>query len=1188
MAREASKNDFKGDYHLSQLNLTAMKSILRSAPMEGNAVSNQPTRVTLPMPDGSLEVFEVVNSPVMRPQLAAKFPEIQSFIGRSIKDPQHIARIGYGHKGFYAAFETEQGLIATSIYAEGQEEYYASYFIQKQEDSESPKCGYDDLEHAIEATPFGGIELTQEMKNQMSIGFRGDSEPVDLIVYDMAVACVGEFGQRQGGTVAAVMSDFNLALGILNMFYEQEMAIRFMLVPNNDILIFLDPATDNYSDVTNGGGLLQQNRVVLDGLIGHDNYDIGHVFTIGCGGGLAGVASGNTCTQNKGRGVTCFNSINIIGRVTNTMTHEVGHQFTAGHTWNICSDDLAGQRAGGSAFEPGSGSTIMSYQGACPGNNISGASGQYFHVGSLDQMFFHSRLGNGSTCPDIVSTNNNTPSLELPYPDGLYIPPSTPFELTAISEDPDNDPITYCWEQYNSGPAIALGMVFGSSPAYRSYDPTPNPTRVFPPMTTIVNNRFNQDDENLLIDYDRALNFRCTVRDNNPEVGGVQWEEVEFRVTTTADPFRVTFPTVTTTFEVGDYIEVKWAVANTDNNLINCQRVNVKLSIDGGFTYPITLAENVPNIGSRFITIPDNVTTSARVRVEAADNIFFDISNNNFIILPPSAPGYTLDVTPFTQQVCLPGGAEIDLITSSLLDYDSLITFEVNGLPNGAVSSFSSNPVMPSDGSILSLDLANVIEDDTFAIEIIAIAPGADTSYRTIYLEVVNNDFSLLEQLTPTDGEAGLSELPTFTWVASPNANAYDIEIATSPTFEASTMIDQASNIVGTSYAPATLLEKGTPHFWRVRPVNECGAGDFENSHAFHTETLSCANFSSNNVPVFIPSAGTPTIESELTLNQGGAISDLNVTNMRGQHNLVKHLDFFLVSPEGTEVLLMSDKCGNTQLFDLGFDDQAPTGVPCPPNDGQVHTPDSSLSLFNNENSEGTWRLKMVVNDNFGEGGALQEWGLQICSSVSLSAPFLVNNEKLAVKPGEGNPIYNDLLLSEDNDNTAEELIYTIVSNTTSGTVYLRNSPIGLGDEFTQSDIDNGDLRYAHNGNTAMTDAFQFTVRDGEGGWFGAPLFEIEIDENATTGTSELEAARQIRVYPNPAQQELNIVFLDNQRGELQLSLIDIQGRELIRQEAARSLNQLQLNISSLPVGIYFLRVQSDAASVTKKVTIQR
>ena len=80
---------------------------------------------------------------------------------------------------------------------------------------------------------------------------------------------------------------------------------------------------------------------------------------------------------------------------------------------------------------------------------------------------------------------------------------------------------------------------------------------------------------------------------------------------------------------------VTWDVANTDGAIVNCQRVNIRLSTDGGLTYPITLLANTPNDGSAFVTVPNALTNDARVRIDAADNIFFDISNTDFIIGAP-------------------------------------------------------------------------------------------------------------------------------------------------------------------------------------------------------------------------------------------------------------------------------------------------------------------------------------------------------------------------------------------------------------------------------------------------------------------------------------------------------------------------------------------------------------------------
>ena len=77
-------------------------------------------------------------------------------------------------------------------------------------------------------------------------------------------------------------------------------------------------------------------------------------------------------------------------------------------------------------------------------------------------------------------------------------------------------------------------------------------------------------------------------------------------------------------------MEVTWDVANTHLSPVNCSHVNIKLSTDGGFTYPHVLAAAAVNDGSQFVTVPDMITNRARIRVEAANNIFFDISNQDF------------------------------------------------------------------------------------------------------------------------------------------------------------------------------------------------------------------------------------------------------------------------------------------------------------------------------------------------------------------------------------------------------------------------------------------------------------------------------------------------------------------------------------------------------------------------------
>ena len=75
-----------------------------------------------------------------------------------------------------------------------------------------------------------------------------------------------------------------------------------------------------------------------------------------------------------------------------------------------------------------------------------------------------------------------------------------------------------------------------------------------------------------------------------------------------------------------------WDLANTDIAPASTANVKISLSTDGGHTYPYALAASTPNDGSQAVTVPNVATTKARVKIEAVDNIFFDISNSDFTI----------------------------------------------------------------------------------------------------------------------------------------------------------------------------------------------------------------------------------------------------------------------------------------------------------------------------------------------------------------------------------------------------------------------------------------------------------------------------------------------------------------------------------------------------------------------------
>lgn len=934
--KAVSRQSFPKEFKLFDLTINPLRQKLLS--ITGKNASKHSTFISLPNAEGNIEQYEVFEASNFEPGLQAQYPQIRAFSGKGITDRYATLKLSISPQGIQGmVFRTDKENEFLEAYSQDHS-VYAVFKSQRNKGQLAWTCSTDD--HSLMS------DVTAKLQGSNTSNSTSSSTG-ELKTMRLAQSCNGEYSNYFGATssaqVALVLAAYNATLTRCNGVYEKDLALHLNLIANTASVIYYDPATDPYTTLGAWNGQLQ---TTLNNVIGAANYDIGHMFGASGGGGNAGCI-GCVCNDaNKGSGIT--SPADGIPQGDNFdidyVVHEVGHQLGGNHTFSM---NIEG--SGASNKEVGSGITIMGYAGIT-GQDVAPHSIDIFHQQSIAQI--QANLAT-KTCPVTTSiTANNATPVIAPF-GNFIIPISTPFALTGVATDANAaDALTYCWEQNDQanssvqGPNSVASPTKTTGPNWLSFSPTSNATRTFPILATILAGNYvtgplpgGDFGANIeaLSSVGRSLNFRLTVRDNSPyvstgliKVGQTAFTDMVVTVDGGSGPFQVTVPNTNVSYPGGSTQNVTWDVNNTATAPINCANVKISYSTNGGLTFPTVLLASTPNDGTEAVTIPVGALSTARIKVEAIGNIFFDISNTNFTVTAPLAEFNFVPSTPTTLG-CGVNSASVTIATTATGGFVTPIALTSTGAPTGTTLTFLPNPLTPGNSANATLNGTSSLAPGTYTINVTGTA-GAVIKTTTISFVVpvlaATINTQPVAQTVCAPGNASFSVAAsglglTYQWQVSTNGGTSytDVSGATSATYTFATTPAQNNNRyrvnVYSTCSPTTpavsnavILTVNSPATITAQPIAQSGC-------SLINYTFSVTATSGTNAPTYqwqvstdggltynnIPGETNPTLTlNNVSVNMSGNLYRVVVSSV-GCNSVISSAASLKVSNKPTVVL---------------------------------------------------------------------------------------------------------------------------------------------------------------------------------------------------------------------------------------------------------------------------------------------
>lgn len=518
-------------------------------------------------------------------------------------------------------------------------------------------------------------------------------------------------------------------------------------------------------------------------------------------------------------------------------------------------------------------------------------------------------------------------------------------------------------------------------------------------------------------------------------------------------------------------------------------------------------------------------------------------------------------------------------------------TFSATGVPSEMTVAFSTESLNTNGSFNVTFGNLTNIPAGFYDIEIIG-DNGNETQKRTVRLVIYHQNFNdnPSELEFPENGQKAIAKKTLLTWKKNLNAENYLIELSESPSFNNILFTD----VVVDKTAEVENLEPNTIYYWRIKPKNRCGEGEYSSIFSFQTGVSNCTNtFTASD---FSMASIHPFLDEET------AIAPINVTdnliinkvmvNLDVTHSGLSDLTVSVISPESIgeeKIIILSNACDDSDnISNTTFDDDANVLV-CSTSDPAISgtiAPANNLSeRFLGKDAIGEW--KVIVEDNVsGNGGQINAASITICSSEENSTIPTFSSTNLVLEGDSNYVITTSNMNASTASETEEQQVYTLVELTTKGTLKKESTALIVGDTFTQADITSGKITFTNSETNSFTDQFKVDVTNAAKGWLAN---QIIIIEESTLKTEEFTLS-EVSLWPNPAKGVLNVKMNIVNNEDVKISLFDLQGRKIITSvnKATNTIFTKEINTKKISSGVYLLKLEQGNKTTTKKIIISK